>query len=80
MLHLTWEGVLRAVGLAADMPKRKRPFEVEVEAKLTVLAFDEGSARKKVERALASGRKLDADVEATGSLWTYATTVRSDIA
>ena len=32
------------------MPKQKRLFEVEVEAKLTVLAFDESSARKKIER------------------------------
>ena len=54
------------------MPKQKRPFEVEIEAKLTVLAFDEDSARKKVERALAAGRKLDADVGATGEVWTYA--------
>ena len=60
------------------MPKQKRPFEVEIEAKLTVVAFDEGSARKKVERALRSGRALDADVEATGSVWTYATTALSD--
>ena len=33
------------------MPKQKRPFQVEIEAKVTVLAFDEESARKKVERA-----------------------------
>ena len=60
------------------MPKQKQRFEVEIEAKLTVLAFDEGSARKKVERALAAGRDLDTDVEATGAVWTYATTVRSE--
>ena len=59
------------------MPKQKRPFEVEVEAKLTVLAFDESSACKKVERALRTGRTLDVDVEATGAVWTYATTVGS---
>ena len=59
------------------MPKQKRPFEVEVETKLTVLAFDEASASKKVERALRTGRALDSDVEATGAVWTYATTVRS---
>ncbi|MDP8930023.1 MAG: hypothetical protein M3O70_16005 [Actinomycetota bacterium] len=52
------------------MPKQKRPFQVEVEAKVTVLAFDEASARKKVARALAAGR----NVEATGVVWTYATT------
>ncbi len=61
------------------MPKQKRLFEVEVEAKLTVLAFDESSARKKVERALAAGRELAVDVAATGSVWTYATTVRSKV-
>ncbi len=59
------------------MPKQKRPFEVEVEAKLTVFAFDERSARKKVERALATGRNLGTDVEATGAVWTYAATGRS---
>lgn len=56
------------------MPKQKRPFEVEIEAKLTVLAFDGESARKKVERALAAGRKLDMDVGATGAVWTYTAT------
>jgi hypothetical protein len=56
------------------MPKQKRPFRVEVEAKVTVLAFDEASARKKVERALAAGRNVATDVEATGAVWTYATT------
>lgn len=59
------------------MPKQKRLFEVEVEAKLTVLAFDESSARKKVERALRMGHNLDTDVEATGAVWTYATTPRA---
>jgi hypothetical protein len=56
------------------VPKRKRLFEVEIEAKLNVLAFDEESARKKVERALGAGRNVGADVEATGLVWTYATT------
>ena len=36
------------------MPKQKRPFVVEIEAKLTVHAFDEDSARKKVEKAFAA--------------------------
>ena len=40
------------------MPKQKRSFEVEIEAKLTVHAFDEASARKKVEKAFSSGRSL----------------------
>ncbi len=39
-----------------------------------MLAFDEASARKKVERALAAGRKVATDVEGTGAVWTYATT------
>ncbi len=56
------------------MPKQKRPFQVEIEAKVTVLAFDEASARKKVERALAVGRNVATDVEGTGVVWTYATT------
>ena len=60
-----------------DMPKQKQRFEVEVEAKLTVLAFDESSARKKVERALRVGHNLDTDVEVTGAVWTYATTPRA---
>jgi hypothetical protein len=56
------------------MPKQKRRFQVEVEAKVTVLAFDEASARKKVERALAAGRNVATDVEGTGAVWTHATT------
>lgn len=60
------------------MPKQKRFFEVEIEAKLAVLAFDEESARKKVERAMAAGRVLGADVEATGAVWSYAATARTD--
>lgn len=58
------------------MPKQKRTYEVEIEAKVAVAAFDEESARKKVERALADGRSLGADVAATGEVWTYAATVR----
>ncbi len=54
------------------MPKQKRPFVVEIEAKLTVHAFDEDSARKKVEKAFASGRVLGADVSAGAGVWTYA--------
>lgn len=54
------------------MPKQKRAFTVEIEAKLSVLAFDEASARKKVERALAKGRQLGADVTTTAEVWTYA--------
>ena len=53
------------------MPKMKRTFQVEIEAKLLVDAFDEASARKKVEKALSRARSLDADVRATGEVWTY---------
>jgi len=53
------------------MPKQKRPFVVEIEAKLTVHAFDEESARKKVEKAFASGRALGVDVDAGAGVWTY---------
>ena len=52
-------------------PKQKRPLEVEIEAKLTVHAFDEDSARKKVEKAFTSGRPLGADVNAGDGIWTY---------
>jgi hypothetical protein len=54
------------------MPKQKRSFLVEIEAKLTVHAFDEQSARKKVERAFSGGRPLGADVDAGEAVWTYA--------
>ncbi len=53
------------------MSKQKRPFVVEIEAKLTVHAFDEESARKKVEKAFASGRALGVDVDAGAGAWTY---------
>ena len=56
------------------MPKQKRTFQVEIEARLAVEAFDEASAKKKVEKALATGRRLDPDVSATGAVWTYAAT------
>ncbi len=53
------------------MPKRKRTFEVLIEAKFTVHAFDASSARRKIERSFAAGRPIDADVTATGDLWVY---------
>lgn len=53
------------------MPKQKRPFEVEIEAKVTVYAFDEDSARKKVEKAFTSGRSIGIDVDAADGVWTY---------
>ena len=45
---------MQAVGSPAEMTKQKRPFEVEVETRLTVLAFDESSACKKVKGRRAS--------------------------
>jgi hypothetical protein len=59
------------------MPKQKRSFLVEIEAKVTVHAFDEASARKKVEKAFSGGRSLGADVDAGEGVWTY-TVVPSD--
>jgi len=60
------------------MPKQKRPFVVEIEAKLTVHAFDEDSARRKVEKAFASGRPLGPDVDAGTGVWTYAVVLPED--
>ncbi len=54
-----------------QVPKRKRPFEVLVEAKLTVDAFDAESAQRKAERSLPRGRRLDPDVVASGDVWSY---------
>lgn len=56
----------------APVPKQKRQFRVEIEAKVIVEAFDEASARKKIEKAFASRRALGDDVAATGAIWTYA--------
>jgi hypothetical protein len=56
------------------MAKSKRQFEIEIEAKIRVDAFDESSARKKIEKVLAARRRLGDDVTATGDVWTYAAT------
>jgi len=56
------------------MAKSKRHFEIEIEAKIRVDAFDEASARKKIEKVLGARRKLGQDVAATGDVWTYAAT------
>jgi hypothetical protein len=53
------------------MAKTKKTFRVEIEAKLDVEAFDEASAKKKIEKLLGSRRGLGQDVEATGDVWTY---------
>jgi hypothetical protein len=63
-----------------DMPKQKRVFVVEIEAKLTVHAFDEHSARRKVEKAFAAGRSLGTDVEAGEATWTYAVAASAEAA
>lgn len=60
------------------MPKQKRSFVVEIEAKLTVEAFDEDSARKKVEKAFATGRPLGVDVSAGAGVWTNAVVSQRD--
>ena len=56
----------------------KRTFQVEIEAKVLVDAFDEASARKKVEKAFSRARALDADVRGTGDVWTYDTSLSTD--
>ena len=54
------------------MAKAKKTYRVEIEAKLDVEAFDEASAKKKVEKLLGVRRGIGADVAATGDVWTYA--------
>ena len=56
------------------MPKNKRHFDVEIEATVRVAAFDEVSARKKIEKALAEGRSLGPNVASAGKVFTYAAT------
>jgi len=70
--------LVASTGIPNAMPKRKRPFVVEIEAKLTVYAFDEDSARKKVEKAFAIGRVLGDDVNAGAGVWTYAVLPQQD--
>jgi hypothetical protein len=60
------------------MAKTKKTFRVEIEAKIDVEAFDEASAKKKVEKLLGSRRGLAADVESTGDVWTYAAPMVND--
>ncbi|HSH62100.1 MAG TPA: helix-turn-helix transcriptional regulator [Acidimicrobiales bacterium] len=49
-------------------------FEVLVEAKLSVSADDQPSARRKVEEALAESRLVGPDVWSTGEVWLYEAT------
>ncbi|MDQ4097756.1 MAG: hypothetical protein M3144_07820 [Actinomycetota bacterium] len=57
----------------------KRTFQVEIEAKLLVDAFDEASARKKVEKAFSRAKLFDPDVRASGDIWTYDTSLTTDV-
>lgn len=52
--------------------KRKRQFEVDVQTKLIVHAFDATTATKKVDEALKDRRHLGPDVTATGEVWSNA--------
>ena len=54
------------------MAKTKKTYSVEIEAKLDVDAFDEDSARKKVEKLLGSARTIGTDITSAGDVWTYA--------
>ncbi|MGI8792389.1 MAG: hypothetical protein ACR2H3_04335 [Acidimicrobiales bacterium] len=56
------------------MAKSKRHFEIEIEAKIQVDAFDEASARKKIKKALGVRRPLGQDVSTTRDVWSYAVT------
>lgn len=58
-------------GAGAQSREAQPSFEVLVEAKLSVLAPNEASARRKVEKALGGGRTIDSDVRATGEVWVY---------
>ena len=60
------------------MAKSKKTYQIEIEAKLEVEAFDEASARKKIERLLGDRRAIGADVTATGDVWTYAAAMVRD--
>lgn len=60
------------------MPKQKRSFEVLIEAKLTVEAFDEASAQRKVERALSKPHLVDPDVWTTEQIAVHEATTGDD--
>jgi hypothetical protein len=70
--------ISRLVQYLSSMPKMKRTFQVEIEAKLLVEAFDEASARKKVEKTFSRARVLDPDVRASGAVWTYDTAIATE--
>jgi hypothetical protein len=60
------------------MAKTKKTYRVEIEAKLDVDAFDEASAKKKIEKLLGSRKGLGVDVQSTGEVWTYAAPLVKD--
>lgn len=60
------------------MPKSKRTFQVEIEATLHVDAFDESSARTKIDRVLKSHRAIGPDVRTAGEGCSYDATMLSD--
>jgi hypothetical protein len=60
------------------MAKTKKTYRIELEAKFDVEAFDEASAKKKVEKLLGARRGLGTDVAATGDVWTYAAVLVRD--
>jgi PadR family transcriptional regulator PadR len=59
------------------VPEHERAFEVLLEAKLSVQAADEASAREKVERALGESRTVDPGVRSTGEVWVYEATEKA---
>lgn len=63
---------------SAAMAKTKKTFRVELEAKFDVEAFDEASAKKKIEKLLGTRRGLAADIASTGDVWTYAAPMVKD--
>ena len=60
------------------MAKTKKTYRVEIEMKVDVEAFDEASAKKKIEKLLGTRRDLGQDVTATGDVWTYAAPMVND--
>ena len=60
------------------MAKSKKTYRVEIEAKLDVEAFDEESAKKKLEKLLGAKRALSDDIAATGDVWTYTASLVRD--
>lgn len=64
--------------VSALMAKTKKTFRVEIEAKIDVEAFDEASAKKKLEKLFGRRRALATDIAATGEVWTYAAPMVND--